>query len=119
MSNRSTRISLLSLAVVLLIATMICSGIIGHAANSAPPRPAAIGPDNHPMVGAPSHFPETLISQVGSNDQNAAETVYITKTGDKYHVAGCRSLAKSCIPIALDDAQKKGYTPCRMCKPPQ
>lgn len=42
--------------------------------------------------------------------------VYITKTGAKYHCAGCRYLARSKIPIELSEAVK-GYTPCSVCKP--
>ena len=45
-------------------------------------------------------------------------TVYITKTGAKYHRLGCRYLSKSCIPIKLKDAQL-GYSPCSVCRPPQ
>lgn len=45
-------------------------------------------------------------------------TVYITKTGEKYHRLGCSYLSKSCIPISLTEAKKKGYTPCSKCKPP-
>ena len=45
-------------------------------------------------------------------------TVYITKTGAKYHRDGCRYLSKSRIPISLSDA-KSGYDPCSVCNPPQ
>ena len=45
------------------------------------------------------------------------DTVYITKTGTKYHRAGCRYLAKSSIPITRKDAQARGYAPCKVCKP--
>jgi hypothetical protein len=41
-------------------------------------------------------------------------TVYITRTGTKYHLAGCRHL-KSAIPITLKDAKELGYTPCSVC----
>jgi len=44
--------------------------------------------------------------------------VYITSTGDKYHVDGCRFLEHSKIPILLSDAVRRGYIPCRVCKPP-
>ena len=44
-------------------------------------------------------------------------TVYITRTGKKYHRAGCRYLSKSQIPISLEDAKRRGYTPCSGCKP--
>ena len=46
-------------------------------------------------------------------------TVYITKTGSKYHRAGCRYLSKSSIPISLDDAKAAGYEPWGVCGPPQ
>lgn len=49
---------------------------------------------------------------------NADITVYITRTGEKYHRLGCRYLSKSCIPISLPDAKARGYTPCKVCKPP-
>lgn len=44
--------------------------------------------------------------------------VYITKTGEKYHLSGCRYLAKSKIEISLADAQAQGYDPCSVCNPP-
>jgi micrococcal nuclease len=51
--------------------------------------------------------------------QTKQQTVYVTKTGKKYHTATCRYLAKSKIPISLKDAKANGYTPCSVCKPPQ
>ncbi len=49
----------------------------------------------------------------------SSPTVYITKTGSKYHADGCRSLSQSKIPISLEEAKAKGYGPCSICKPPQ
>lgn len=48
---------------------------------------------------------------------NSDITVYVTNTGSKYHVAGCRHL-KSQIPMTLSDAKAAGYTPCKTCNPP-
>lgn len=45
-------------------------------------------------------------------------TVYVTKTGKKYHLEICSSLRRSKIPISLADA-KQGYGPCSRCNPPQ
>jgi methylphosphotriester-DNA--protein-cysteine methyltransferase len=45
-----------------------------------------------------------------------AQTVYITKTGAKYHLSTCHYL-KSKIKISLPEAEKQGYTPCSYCKP--
>ena len=47
-----------------------------------------------------------------------AQTVYITKTGSKYHSGGCRYLSRSCIPISLSEAKSDGYDPCSVCDPP-
>ncbi|HBJ2602265.1 TPA: cell wall-binding repeat-containing protein [Clostridium botulinum] len=45
------------------------------------------------------------------------QTVYITKTGKKFHRNGCRSLSKSKISISRSNAIKRGYSPCSVCKP--
>ena len=45
------------------------------------------------------------------------DTVYVTKSGDKYHSAGCRYLKKTRISMDRSEAQRNGYTPCRVCKP--
>jgi hypothetical protein len=49
----------------------------------------------------------------------SAQTVYVTKTGEKYHVGTCRYLAKSKIAIELNDAINRGYGACKICQPPQ
>lgn len=48
--------------------------------------------------------------------QSKEETVYITRTGKRYHREGCFYL-KSIIPIERQNALKNGYTPCKVCKP--
>ncbi|MCY6372482.1 ComEC/Rec2 family competence protein [Clostridium ganghwense] len=50
--------------------------------------------------------------------KNVGTTVYVTKTGKKYHRDGCQYLRKSKIPISLDKA-KASYGPCSKCHPPQ
>jgi hypothetical protein len=45
------------------------------------------------------------------------QTVYVTRTGKAYHRDGCRSLARSGIPMDLSEATKR-YRPCGICKPP-
>ncbi|MBV4450634.1 thermonuclease family protein [Clostridium tyrobutyricum] len=54
-----------------------------------------------------------------STTDNKSMTVYVTKTGHKYHRAGCKYLARSQIPISLGEAESEGYTPCSICDPPQ
>ena len=71
---------------------------------------------------APSHQKSTSTSNKGlkastaSNDKNTL-TVYITKTGSKYHRSGCRYLSCSCYPISLSSAKNQGYSPCSRCTP--
>ena len=55
---------------------------------------------------------------VAQRDQQT-QTVYITRTGKRYHREGCRYLASSKIPISLKDAKARGYTPCKVCRPPE
>lgn len=58
-------------------------------------------------------------SPTASGKQDDVEiTVYVTKTGTKYHTSGCRYLSRSKIPMSLYDARKL-YTPCSVCNPPQ
>jgi hypothetical protein len=45
-------------------------------------------------------------------------TVYVTRTGEKYHRDGCRYLSRSRIAISLKDAVARGFGPCSVCKPP-
>jgi hypothetical protein len=47
----------------------------------------------------------------------ASTTVYVTKTGAKYHRGTCQYLRKSKIAITLSEA-KKSYTACSVCNPP-
>lgn len=44
-------------------------------------------------------------------------TVYVTKTGSKYHTSGCSYLGKSSISIKLSEVGTR-YSPCSRCKPP-
>jgi hypothetical protein len=47
-----------------------------------------------------------------------SQTVYITKTGAKYHTESCRYLSRSKISIDLADAIARGYGACSVCNPP-
>lgn len=52
------------------------------------------------------------------NTEPTKTTVYITKTGKKYHRGNCSYLRKSKIPISLSEA-RQGYGPCSKCNPPR
>lgn len=77
----------------------------GKRPDAAPPQftpPAARG-----LATIPSSAAETNVEQ---------RTVYVTRTGAKYHRAGCQYLAKSSIPMPYDRA-KNSYSPCSRCRP--
>jgi len=63
----------------------------------------------------------TNSSNTNSSNTNSgsAVIVYITSTGKKYHRDGCRYLSQNKIPIALEEAKKRGYEPCSVCNPPK
>ena len=48
---------------------------------------------------------------------SADETVYVTKTGAKYHRESCSSLRSSRIAMSLSKAAER-YGACKICKPP-
>lgn len=52
-----------------------------------------------------------------TDPQRKEVTVYITDTGTKYHRAGCVHLRRSSHPLALSEAKRQGYEPCKVCKP--
>jgi len=51
-----------------------------------------------------------------ASQKPASDTVYITKSGTKYHRAGCRYLSKSSISAALSTLSSK-YDACSVCNP--
>jgi micrococcal nuclease len=75
-------------------------GLWGQSQETTPPVPKSVIPNK-------------------TTPSNADVTVYITRTGAKYHSSGCRYLSRSMIPISLKDAVARGYTPCLVCSPPR
>jgi hypothetical protein len=74
-------------------------------------------PDSVAIIDQPAVVP--IASKAAAQRQPAVQgaTVYVTKTGAKYHNDGCRHLSRSRIPMALADAAAQ-YGPCSVCKPP-
>ncbi len=63
---------------------------------------------------------ETDVSEESESQQTSATvgtTVYITKSGTKFHRDGCSSLSKSRIAISYEDAVSRGFEPCGRCAP--
>ncbi len=74
-------------------------------------RPTSASVSRPPAAPAPS------VQKPAPPVQKVQDQVHITRTGTKYHRAGCRHLSKSDIPISREEAIARGYTPCKVCKP--
>ena len=71
------------------------------------------------MAGCSSEPDKTSPAGKSETEQldTNAETVYITKTGSKYHRRDCGYLKKSKIPILKSKAISRGFDGCSRCKP--
>lgn len=82
--------------------------------EASDPAQVKIDSEQRKSLAPPAAVPratESGSSQVQTQDR----TVYITRTGKKYHGPNCSSLSRSRIPISLKEAQQKGYTACARC----
>lgn len=66
--------------------------------------------------------PPTVVScsfdnETDLSEESQCDTVFITKTGTKYHRDGCRYLKESKIPIDIADLNTEKYKPCSVCRP--
>ena len=75
--------------------------------------------NNEENVFIKSQSKSASVIECKNQENNTEVTVYITKTGKKYHLGNCRYLKKSKIKISLKEACERGYTPCKVCKPPE
>lgn len=75
-------------------------------------KPAATRP---PVTKPPATKPPATKPPAPKPAPTQGTIVYGTNTGAKYHRSGCRSLAKSKIPMTLDKAKAAGLTACKIC----
>ena len=65
----------------------------------------------------PSDETEEEGTETNLTQDKTGITVYLTKSGSKFHREGCSSLSKSKIPISYEDAIARGFSPCGRCNP--
>jgi micrococcal nuclease len=80
-----------------------------------PAQPRGESPSRRDQPPATAQTPKTPAKV---SDHTHEMTVYVTRTGEKYHRDGCRYLSRSRIPMSLKDA-KLSYSACSVCRPPQ
>ncbi|MGH9870226.1 MAG: thermonuclease family protein [Candidatus Polarisedimenticolia bacterium] len=88
----------------------------GTCSVCAPPAYREVSPAPRP-IGPAEGTTATLKVIVPPKPKEDASTVYVTRTGSKYHLSACRYLSKSKIPLSLKDAAAR-YQPCSVCGPP-
>jgi len=81
-----------------------------EAQGSQPAEPPAAVPDQ-PAAERTVAAPEEPVAEPSS------DTVYVTKTGERYHRAGCSSLSRSSIAMGRQAAIDAGYRACSNCSP--
>lgn len=58
---------------------------------------------------------ETEALEESNDDITSNYTVYVTKTGDKYHLEGCSYLKSIGGIMTEEEARRAGYEPCSRC----
>jgi hypothetical protein len=84
------------------------------------PAARAVYVGDHPTsttVSRPPAAPAPSAKRPAPSVEKVQDVVHITRTGAKYHRAGCKYLSKSDIPISREDAIARGYTACSVCNP--
>lgn len=74
---------------------------------------AARAPPVAPQTASPPASAHEKAEQGATIDP----TVFVTRSGAKYHSAGCSYLRSSAIPMPLSQAARR-YGPCSRCRPP-
>ncbi|MEO6818184.1 MAG: hypothetical protein ABI204_00550, partial [Ginsengibacter sp.] len=46
-----------------------------------------------------------------------AQTFYKTPSGEKYHLANCRSVKNVSQAVSITELKKSGLQPCKICQP--
>ena len=76
-------------------------------------------PQSEQAEVAPAAQPEEPVAQEPVAQPAPAPppdpTVYVTRTGEKFHQAGCQYLRLSQIPLKLSEARERGYGACSRC----
>lgn len=131
---------MLVLAVILglIVACVLPALVIGFSAETAPPEPArkpvlpvARGlamdettvpeappePIKRPAPDAPTapHAPATDAPTSDAGGELESGTVYVTRTGERYHQATCPHLRESRMSMGLTEARAQGLKPCQAC----
>jgi micrococcal nuclease len=87
---------------------LAAASVAASPADADPGSDGSDGSEGQPSIGA----------GVDRADGTPGTVVYLTRTGLRYHLDGCRFLARSRIPVKLGEVEPR-YLPCSVCRPPR
>ena len=113
-------------AATLALASVVLVALMNYGKETTPDLPspgefAAALPTEDARTSSQDATPQKPLAadrQTGVAQDAETPTLYVTRTGNKFHAAHCRHLAKSKIPITLSEARAK-FKPCSVCRPPE
>jgi hypothetical protein len=76
--------------------------------------PAAVPKESPIAQYTPAVSSQAAYTEPAASDRSS-ETVYITRTGKKYHRASCRHLKSNAGSMSISVAQSRGYGACSVC----
>jgi hypothetical protein len=69
------------------------------------------------LVSAPVAVAPFARPALQDQSDTKTQTVYVTRTGKRYHRDGCRYLSSSRIAMSVKDAKAKGTRRAMVCRP--
>ncbi len=105
---------LTSLKVLILVASM--SLVIAYLNQTGPPENNARLDGHNSLIQSSTASVKAVPKRTAVREPQKEKTVYVTRTGHKYHASGCQYLRTSSIAISVAEA-KKIYSPCSVCNP--
>lgn len=107
---------------ICLLITMIISSIQMNNTNNITihtPDNSSNTTSNSLIIDENSDNANSELNSVDTSQslQNETTIVYITHTGKKYHLSGCRYIKdkNNLIEISIEEAEAAGYEPCKVC----
>ncbi len=76
-------------------------------------EPAGISSEQQDVSDTPPEEPSS--SETPPADGKAAEMVYISVNGSKYHFKGCQYINGNMVEVTFGEAVRQGYEPCKRC----
>lgn len=90
---------------------------LAEAPQAAAAQPGVQTPAPEEPEGTGTAAPAEAAAAIPGEPESQG-TVYVTKSGTKYHREGCSYLSGGRTALGLADAKAQGYSPCSRCKPP-